>query len=313
MDVLIKDFEKKKIFMRVVKLTILAALLSCLVPLQGQYSVNRKSPNLPEWILASNRSIDELNSPISADAYPWISADANSLYYTQANEEGTTYLVHANRENTNEAFEYTHVLEELGADITAATFTPDERCVFFFKANTLYLATRPTTEESFGTPTPIVLVNGSKGGYYTAPSISADGSQLFLYYAAGTRGSIQMFSREKNNTYTFASQLEFPSEYSVRPGQISKDGLSYWVELVKDSNSHLYRGERRDANDDFHNWQVINTPLMIAQPSIADDGTLIYTSGKGCIAWSCNDLQLAHLDFQYIKSEKEKVELMAKQ
>jgi hypothetical protein len=249
------------------------------------------------------RPLTELNQNNQADAYPWISNDGKSLYYTRQGSPDDR-IVKTTRENIwslfSEPVELSVNLE--GEDNLSPWLTADELHIFFVYREpngqftvTLYHASRSSVDESFGEPIAVTLL-GNASGFIGGPSLTQDLDQLYLFNAEGTL----LFEKVSDNVYALADILNAPNALESAPGQLSPDGLKYYAFLKTSSepNTKLYMAERADIASSFtsifllDNNSLNSSMFNFNQPSISADGNFfVFTRTKSL--WERNDLYIA--------------------
>jgi hypothetical protein len=144
------------------------------------YIVTRSDTSSP---FDSVRSLIELNSPDTADAYPWISPDGLRLYFTKGDGINDELLV-STRQDLSEAFS---ALLPLNIDFVATRnfscwLSNDELEIYFttgLTGDSVMYAIRQNPSDMF--PAPRLIQSLSKYSFVSGISIAGD--ELYLYNA----------------------------------------------------------------------------------------------------------------------------------
>jgi len=106
------------------------------------------------------------------------------------------------------------------------------------------------------------------------------------------------YATTSDTSFTFADTLHFPTGYSPRPGQFSKDGLEYYLSLAFDPYRQLYVLKRAIAGQPFGEPQLLagsmnDTTFQNNQPSITSDKKTMVFVRSTQNSWKDNDLYIA--------------------
>lgn len=261
----------------------------------------------PKW--DSIRKLKELNDTLIADAYPWISYDGLRLYFTKEQSQYDKIYT-SSRKYDDLPFEDAKTLE-IGFDdhdIISCWLTNDELDIYIvirdseLYTNFLYHAQRNNILDKFSNFVKVELT-GFTNNFFSAPSLTQDMNQLYIFtFEDDYEGLILMFEKENNYSYKLSDTLSIPEGLIVGSGQISKDGLKYFLTLA---HTDLYHGQicflsRNSILEDFTEVSIlsgaINDTLDYGnlQPSITgDENTIIFVKNNTGY-WSSNDLFIAH-------------------
>jgi len=191
-------------------------------------------------------------------------------------------------------------------DNISCWLTNDELEIFFIvreevinTTTSLYYASRENINTPFSAPVKVEL-NGAVAGFLSAPSLTQDKTQLYLFNADESyHTNILIFENISPTVYNLKDTLSVPPNYFPGQGQLSKDGLKYYVslQLTMPSYDQLYYFTRSSLEDEFdsliHLSGEINDTLLInSQPTITSDENIIVFIRSGGI-WDDNDLYMA--------------------
>lgn len=250
--------------------------------------------NAPEY--KDTKLLNELNTA-DADAYPYISADGLTLYFSQGGTVSESNLYVAKRATINDLFaDVQRVSTTIPAGSISCWLTNDEKEIYYVNSSRLYHATRASRDQSFGQPGEILLDGISD--FISGPSLTPSGNELYLYNHSGGEKKIIHMVRTSVNSFSVAGELNFPPGYLVNPGQLSKTGFEFYITLGNDDSEKLYRLSRKSTDDSFDNAVLINTEsgsTGIDQPSVSGDGSvLVYVKSTG--TWRDNELGISTSD-----------------
>jgi hypothetical protein len=133
--------------------------------------------------------------------------------------------------------------------------------------------------------------------------LSPDKQELFLTASSSTK-SILRFHKTANLTYTLTDTLQVPSNYNAGPGQLSKDGLKFYVGLFIpiENKTKLFQYSRASLSSAFTSANLMQLDATLndinyasnTQPSVSTDGNIIAWVRNGCgTVWADNDLFIA--------------------
>jgi hypothetical protein len=242
----------------------------------------------------ANVQIAELNTKGTAQSYPWLSNDGLRLYYTNGE---SMYM--ASRSNQDGKFSAQHeVFSGISEIVISGWLTPDELNIYFAnQANQLFKASRADKSSSFTTYSKVKLINAPAGSLFDA-SFTPDMMQLFMYNN-DSKEQIVKFEQTRRDEYTFKEVVNVLSPNTPTGGQVSRDGLRFYVPLKMTENGNtdyrkLYVLSRPDLNAEFNKIEKMNSVENINcsayQPCVnADESRCVFVTGYDN-AWSNNDL-----------------------
>jgi len=244
------------------------------------------------------RPLSEINSPDSADAFPWISPDGLRLYY---NKHQKIYL--AERKSITDSFSFIQPLKlnQKYSEYFSPWLTNNELNIFFVERNTytIHHAKRNSRFEDFSNDT-IVKLQGDIAGFISGMSFTQDLKQLFLFRAYPTY-HIAIFKLINEDEYILINTLKIPSNYISGPGQLSKDDLSYYLSLEDTSKKcFIFFYKRNNVNESFDSLFYLNNKLVndsnsrIFQPTLSENGNIIVFTRNYIDTWEGNDLYIAY-------------------
>lgn len=256
--------------------------------------------------------LSEINDTSECDAYPWISGDGLRLYYTKG---GSTRdrLVKVHRANLNSPFgnpvdidvnfhEYDVMSCFLSNDELKMYFTVRNGQISHPNANTaLYVAERNSVEDEFAKPL-IITLTGAVEGFISNPSLTPDKSTLMMYNDDGDK-HILIFTQTDEYSYDLTGELPIEDGYELAPGQLSKDGLKFFIGLEKDEDSRLCYYSRRCLTDPFVFQDFFGSDLKDSvdcrrgQPSVIENESVVIFTKSITNTWQVNDLCSANLSF----------------
>jgi len=251
-------------------------------------------------MLASDsiRPLTELNKPDTADAYPFISSDGLRLYFNQGN---TLYV--ASRSDVNSEFTNKQLISSLfsTSQMQGCWLTSNENEVFYSSNYSLYYSTRTSTQSPFSSPQNISLLGNVIGNLY-GPSLTEDKQQLFLCNYNNKAYYILKFVKSGTSSYTFADTMKIPTDYMPGPGQLSKDGLKYYVSLKSTTDTEKLCVLKRTSLDlSFTDLTFLDSTINSSdilsniQPTVTANESLIVWVKNNNNNWSGNDLYIKTL------------------
>lgn len=245
------------------------------------------------------RALTEINTEF-ADAYPYISPDGLRLYFSQGQ---TSDLYYVSRNSIYELFSNKELLSyNFPYGSFSCWLTNDELEIFYtsFLGGSIDYSTRSSISDPFSDPVSINLI-GIIEDFISGPSLTPDKQELYLFNSTGNSTYILKFIESGSLTYTLLDTLDIPSGLNPGPGQLSKDGLKFFVNLCNDSDTaKLYQFSRNDLNSTFDNPTVldnnINNPdyFRQIQPSISADENILVWVRNNNGEWDGNDLYIAY-------------------
>lgn len=252
-------------------------------------------------IATGNTGARELsvNTTSQAQSYPWISDDALRVYYTH---DVNMYM--ASRKSALEPFSAgKNIMPDLELTIISGWLTPDELTIYFAtQSSSLYVAHRASRQDNFNEYQLVKFINAPEGSLFDA-SFTPDMNELFMYNNSN-KEQIVRFEKTGDNEYTYKEVVHFNSGSTPTGGQLSRDGLRFYVPLritedVNDDNRKIYVASRTEMHGDFTTLEEVKftEPMQITayQPSVSADGThIIFVSGHDNL-WDNNDLYEANM------------------
>jgi len=229
---------------------------------------------LQDCIWEDIRPLDEINTN-EADAYPWISPNGLRLYFTQR-------------------------LPIVGIDdLTSCWLTNDELEMFFtiyISGQTTLLYTQRNHMDSLFSEPVLVELDGVNLGFFSAPSLTQDKSQLFLFSSYDQTKKIQVFDRIAVNNYIFSHSVDFGGAHG--PGQLTKNDLGYYMTWEYLASRDLYSSYRNSTDTTFSSFMalegVVNTSSFREfQPTLSQDEEIMVFVRSEQPFWAENDLYLS--------------------
>jgi len=267
------------------------------------------------------RSINEINDEERTDSYPWISADGLKLYFTKSTlESGHDLLYMVSRETATANFGTPELLNVNSyfedRDVFSAWLTNSELDVYFIvrgsndsynTALSLYHSERTTTDIDFSEPE-LVILNGEISGFISAPSLTQDQSQLYLYNDDSGEKQILVFEQNGENNYDFVDVITAKDDFKVGSGQLSKDGLSYTLSLKNEEEVQLYAFTRTTLSDDFVYYEKLESGindenLRNLHPSFSANNEIVALVRSDANDWSRNELYIGYAPTKHKKSD----------
>ena len=257
--------------------------------------VSSNAPYLPAssmspFVYDTVRMINEINVSSSSDAYPWISADGLRLYYYSGVFSNMAYT---SRANTTSYFDPPSLGNAVFPNGTMSCwFSADELDVYYINSGVKY-AHRTSVASAFGPPVPITVTGASPFS-----AISLDPTQNEMYFFSNS--SIYRCDRTSPTSFNFTYTLAGPTG-SFNPGQISKDGLTFFASVPGTFSSDIWSLTRVAIGDPFANpaqVQGINVPgnPFNNQPTISDNLEWLVMVSATQNSWSENELAIAHMN-----------------
>lgn len=243
----------------------------------------------------SIRALSEINT-IDADAYPYISPDGLSLYYTKQ-EAGIKKLVVATRGVNDYATPFTNV-QVVGngfSGLISSWFTNDQLELYYSDGSSIYMSSRSSVGDVFSAPQPLTI-NGYSG-FISAHSLTPNKQEMFVYNVDVLKSVLHCTNTGGLN-YVVDDTLEIPDGYFATTGQLSKDGLSYYVSIDSIGSFSLYKMTRAAMMDTFSNLtklsgSINDNALINNQPTITTDESIIVFVKNDLNSWEDNDLYIS--------------------
>jgi len=263
------------------------------IKLNAPYS---SSNVMTEYAYDSIRELTEINDPNRADAYPWISSDGLRLYYTGMPDGNK--LMFTQRPNMNGYFISPTVIPINSVlDPRSCWLSTDELDIYLTSGNYLYYAHRDAISLPFNTPFNISLF-GTTFSFISGPSLNTAQDELFLFSSGA---GIIKFSRSSPTSFNYTGTLPRPSGYSIRPGQLAKDDLTFFFGAQYNyGKTLLYQMTRATPTDifdisTFQQIQGINyASVNNHQPSMSDSLDWVAFVRSTQNLWNTNDLFIAY-------------------
>jgi hypothetical protein len=258
------------------------------------FSASINSGEKPVANATSEFLVNELNTSTQAQSYPWLSDDALRVYYTHG-----TLIYMASRSDVNAKFRIGNpVFPDLKETAISGWLSSDEHGIYIAtQSGKLFKATRNTSNENFSTYAEVKLINAPGGSLFDA-SFTPDMEELMMYNNDG-KERIVKFIRTAENEYKFAGEVNVLSMETPTGGQLSRDGLRYFIPFKRSVNGNndyrnIYVLSRKNMHDDFDNIGQVKTineiNISAYQPSInADETQMMFVTGTENL-WDNNDL-----------------------
>jgi hypothetical protein len=262
-------------------------------PLEQDIPLKKTAPE-KETTVPDCRETKSINRPGIADAYPFLSADGLRLYYTSSRDGGFGRLFLSTRKSTDDAFSKP---EPLSRNITtgyfAASLTNDELTICMVESGDLYISVRSNRNQEFPQP---VKLSGTDGNSHYGPSISFDGKEIISNIEINGKDRIRIYKRTGTYQVQKVKDLLLPSGQESGPGQLSKDGLSYYFSIATKKSEHLWRYTRKSVADEFGNLTELPDPRKglrnMIQPSFNADGSVMVFVTAASDLWEYDDILL---------------------
>ncbi len=245
-------------------------------------------------VLDSIRELSEINAIDTSDAYPYISEDGLRLYYTNGSGGPDNNIYVATRSDIQSPFTNMQLLSLfLPGGSFSSWLTNDELELFYFYSSNLYHSSRVSIMDQFPVGTQVNL-QGASPSFRSGPSLTQDLSQLYLYRPS----MIEIYTETSPDNYMFSDSIVLPVGWESNPGQISKDGLSFYCSLREVDSTYLWKFSRASLNDPFSNPvmmdQSVNLPFKYnTQPSVSANGDMLVWARSDANLWNENQLYIA--------------------
>ncbi len=263
-------------------------------PLEQAIRSNIPAKTGAAMIVPDCRETNSINQPGVADAYPFLSPDGLRLYFTSSRGGNFGTILISKRKSTNDPFGKP---EPLSRNITAgyfgASLTNDELTICMVESGDLYISTRSSLNQEFPEP---VKVEGTDGNNHYGPSISPDGKEIVSTIEVNGKDRIRVYKRTGLYQIEKVKDLIFPKDQEPGPGQLTKDGLSYYFSLATKNTEHLWRFTRKSVNDPFVDLAEVPDPrkglVNVIQPSFNGDGSIMAYVTAAKDLWEFDDILL---------------------
>ncbi|TMI68603.1 MAG: T9SS type A sorting domain-containing protein [Bacteroidetes bacterium] len=277
------------------------ARVSSIDPLDNDIQLKKSDKELA---VPDCRETNSINRPGIADAYPFLSPDGLRLYFTSSRDGGFGRIFLSTRKSTDDAFSKPEPLSRnITAGYFAASLTNDELTICMVESGDLYISVRSNRNQEFPQP---VKLSGIDGNSHYGPSISFDGKEIISNIEVNGKDRIRIYKRTGTYQVEKVKDLLLPSAQESGPGQLSKDGLSYYFSIATKKSEHLWRYTRKSITEDFGNLTEIPDPRKglrnMIQPSFNADGSIMVFVTAAKDLWEYDDILL-------IGSPKKQIEL----
>jgi len=256
---------------------------------------NDKIKSSEETTLPICRETTSINKKRVADSYPFITEDGLRLYFTSNREGGHGRFFISTRKSMNDPFDEPKVLSSNLTDgYYAGTLTADELTLCMVKEGSMYISIRKDKNAAFPAP---VKLHGASEEYHFGPSISADGKEIIVTVTMNGKGDrTRIYKRTGNYKVERIGELTLPKDGDAGPGQLSKDGLNYYLSIELNSQEYLWSYSRKSSVDVFSNPtelpQQIKGLRNIIQPSVSGDKSVfVFVTSPGN-TWDEDDILL---------------------
>lgn len=263
-----------------------------------RHSTMLNTANSNSLIYDTVRTISELNDPNAADAYPWLSPDALHLYYV--NSTAGNQIMFSQRLTTTAPFS-APVPVSLPVSILSIWLSEDELDYYGADGSALYYGHRTSTSLPF-TSFSIITLNGFTTSFFSGPSLDQSQNELYLY-VVGAQTLIAQLTRTGPTAFDLVRILPMPANFLASPGQLSKDGLSFFMPLKHSGQpSRLYEYTRASLTDSFtlSSFNLVqgiaDTVTWKTQPTVSDNASYLVFAASQTNSWVQNDLYIAHGD-----------------
>lgn len=220
----------------------------------------------------SIRPLFELDQLATGEAYPWISDDGLRIYYTAFNELDSVYSIWCSeRSDISSNFDSHYLLDvnSYSVDNLSAWLSADEKTIAFVRRDInddcdtrIYLAQRQSVEDVFENAKAIQLPEKIKGTLLS-PSFTPDLQELIVFNEYKGHSYILRFERDSELNYVLKSELDFGNQFVVKSGNLSTDGLEYFISLQEGRrNPSLWSLKRESTNEDFSIVNKVISPVI---------------------------------------------------
>ena len=174
--------------------------------------------------------------------------------------------------------------------------TNDELEIYYINDFKLFYSSRASITSSFSIPAQVNFVDNIEG-YILSPSLTPNKEELYLFNLNIDNNIFKLVETD-TLTYKIVDTLDIPSGLLAYPGQLSKDGLKYYVSLKDNFDSvKIYLMERADISSQFENFAVLDNNINFSKRNsqatvTSNDTELVYVSNDENIWWK-NNLYIA--------------------
>jgi len=222
--------------------------------------------NASESILSNEsiRPLDEINTDSLGGGYPYISTDGLRLYFTKSLDVVENMNLYSmSRSSINSSFSNRQLVgQNFKSGSMGCWLTNDEFELFFRRSDTIFHSTRTSITDPFINLTTIDLTNYK--GNIMGISFTPDKHELYFSRNIDSKQSyIFRFLSTSSSSYALTDTLKTPLGLIAKVGQLSKDGLKYFVTL-KDTTtniSKIYKYIRTSLSENFSNPVLLNTGI----------------------------------------------------
>jgi hypothetical protein len=240
------------------------------------------------------RPLTELNLPGSNEYGPWLSEDRLEIVFTSNRNGGNYQLFRALRASASDPFGAPALLPVPGAVTGDDAFITDDGLTLWYanvdpttSAQSLYVATRASTAEDFGTPQLVDELN--MGVDASGPTLSSD--ELTIVFNSKRNGSEDLFIATRASktspwsTPQLLSTVSTPTSHDCC-GWLSGDART--LVFASDENAHpmqLFSSNRGSSG--FEAYTVFDPILSSgstgeADPTLTrDQRTIVFASLRG--------------------------------
>lgn len=241
----------------------------------------------------SPRLLDNLNNQGAAEAYPYLSSDGLRLYFSRQTEDGLN-LYMASRQTIYDAFSNRQPLSpDLPDGAFSGWLSNDERELCYSDGYRLYYSFRNALSENFSSQADLTL-SGIELDFISGPSFTPDKQELYIYHH-GSKKQILRFRKTGVLEYTYVDELPIPESLAPGPGQLSKNGLSFYFSLDAHYQDRLFKYTRRSLNAPWEKLEALDgifcdMKISAAQPSVSLDEQIVACTSTYEDSWENNDL-----------------------
>lgn len=260
--------------------------------------------------------LSSLNTVDTVDSYPFLSHDGLTLYYTSGTP---SRLYYSKRNSLSSDFESKSLVSNIWpSHVTSCWLTNDELEIYFIRSLDMFYANRATINDTFGLASLVTLNGMSQWGYRAGASLLNDQSQMYLWWEGPTLDSGRIYILDQTSPLTFdvVDSLDQITGYKVVAGQLTKDGLGYYMGIQNSSSGHykLIKYERSSLIDDFITYQElcpqINTSLNNAMATTNATEDVLIWSRAPIDYWEASDMFMTTGDFSNLSEQDEqKIEI----
>jgi hypothetical protein len=262
------------------------------------------------------RALNEVCLGDEAEAYPFLTDDGLSLYFTRSTSEGDAIFV-AERKSVNQKFSQPTAILGAGidgikTDMISACVTQDKKTIFFTKkidekeqeklglttGVVLAYATRSSTSELFGAHKIVNLkgVTQNESEWKSAPTVSPNGNELIFM----ADEQVLHFQKVKEGVYNFRKPVKLNGVVKFIP-RMSPDGLTLYGQYDNENEVAVcFYIKREKLGDPFKGditefetnklTEVTSGACQISGSS--NMKTFVYVVGDGA-TWTANNLYIA--------------------